>query len=127
METEITLQRLNEVCMELARTTMWARKPVDVDNIHDLATRYTEIAMQQVKHGSELGIDIPLVTRAVCYLHQAHAIPPMATDEEWFDNMLQAVLELARPNSGLTGEGRQFLRDLLFGIGTFFNDEELDC
>jgi len=48
-----------------------------------------------------LEIDIPLITRAVRYLGQVHAIPPMDEDTQWFSNMLQVVLEIARPNSGM--------------------------
>ena len=35
---------------------------------------------------------------------------------EWFGYMLDAVLEVARPNSGLDGQAREFLKDMRDGI-----------
>ena len=72
-----------------------------------------------------MGVDIPLVTRAVNYLEQAHAIPPMGEDTEWFSNMLYAVIEIARPHSSLSGEGRLFLRDMLHGVCRSIDDSEI--
>jgi hypothetical protein len=118
--------QLEEACLELARATKWARRPIDVDQIRDLARRLSEIARERAPHGEQLGIDIALITRAVRYLSQAHAIPPMGDDTQWFSNMLDAVLEVARPNSSLTGDARGFLRDLLYGIGTFVSDKEYE-
>jgi hypothetical protein len=114
MEEE--LQKLKSVCFELARSTIWEQKPIDVDIITNHADRLYEIAIEQANTREILGATIPIVTRAVDYLRQAHAIPPLKEDLTWFQEMLNAVLEIACPNSEITGEGRQFLYDLLESI-----------
>jgi hypothetical protein len=124
MATSDESAKLYQACFEMARTTKWSRKPTDTDEIAALAKSFSEIAKERAEYGTELGIDIPLVTRAVCYLGQAHATPPLGDDTQWFSYMLDAVLEIARPNSALNGEGRAFLRDMLHGIGTFIDDED---
>src|SRR5437667_10557706 len=58
----------------LARITKWSRKPVDAAKIQAFAKQMATIAREQVSE--PLGIDIPLITRAVRYLANAHAIPP---------------------------------------------------
>lgn len=40
----------------------------------------------------------------------------MADDTKWFGYMLDAVLEVVRPNSGLDGQAKEFLKDLRDGI-----------
>src|SRR5258707_5983644 len=107
---------LEAACFELARTTKWARKPVDSDEICALAARFTEIAKSHILYGEELCIDAPVITRAIRYLTQAHAIPPMDDDTRWFSDMLAALIEVARPNAGLDERGQAFLKDMLEGI-----------
>lgn len=94
---------LDAACFELARTTKWEQRPVDADEIRLHAERFSVIARGQIFE--PLGRDAALVTRAVHYLTTAHAIPPMRDDTEWFYNMLSAVLEVARPNTGQDGKG----------------------
>jgi hypothetical protein len=95
---------LADACFELARVSKWSNDNPAADaeiGVHDDDT---------------LGIDVPVVTRAVAYLTQAHAIPPMGDHTEWLGYMLDALLEVARPNSGLDGRAREFLNDMLEGI-----------
>jgi hypothetical protein len=108
---------LEEACFELARNTKWARKPIDTEEIRALAAQFAEIAKSHIFHGEGLTIDAPLITRSVRYLAQAHGTPG-ADDTQWFSNMLTALLEVARPNGGLDERAREFLRDMLEGIGS---------
>jgi hypothetical protein len=107
-------EELRQACFDVARTTKWSRKPVDSAEITALADKLYEIAKGQVS--PELEIDLPLITRAVRYLAHVHAMPPMADDTGWFTEMLRAVLEIARPNSVLDEDDKEFLRDLQYGI-----------
>jgi len=107
---------LDGACFEMARTTKWALKPIDADEIRALGDRLSSVARSFVCDGLE--IDEPLITRAVFSLSQTHAIPPMGDDTQWFSNMLQVVLEIARPNSAVDETGKSFLRDMLDGITT---------
>ena len=105
---------LRQACFDVARTTKWSRKPVDSAEITVLADKLYEIAKGQVS--PEIEIDLPLITRAVRYLGQVHASPPMDDDTGWFYDMLRVVLEIARPNTGVEEENKEFLRDMLQGI-----------
>ena len=109
------IDELKQACFELARTTRWAQKPVDTATISAFADKLAAISKGQVSE--PLGIDIPLITRAVRYLNNAHAIPPMNEDTGWFYDMLRVVLEIARPNTGIDDENKAFLQDMLEGIG----------
>jgi len=113
---------LRQACYEVARTTKWDTKPIDTQKINDHCERLFEIAKERATYGQELGITIPLVTRAIIYLNQAHALPPMRDNTEWFSNMLDALLEVACPNSQLEGEARKFLKDLINGISSFITE-----
>jgi hypothetical protein len=108
---------LADACFELARVLKWSKdSAVPEREIGGLAEKLNAIAMERVHDRDTLGRDVPVVTRAVVYLTQAHAIPPMGDHTEWFGYMLDAVLEVARPNSGLEGQAREFLNDMRDGI-----------
>jgi hypothetical protein len=108
---------LADACFELARVLKWSNDNFVADaEIGGLAEKLNSIAMKRVHDDDTLGIDVPVVTRAVSYLTQAHAIPPMGDHTEWLGYMLDALLEVARPNSGLDGQAREFLNDMLEGI-----------
>src|SRR5262249_42367834 len=108
---------LADACFELARVLKWSKDgPASEMEIGGLAERLNAIAMERVHHRDTLGRDVPVVARAVAYLSQAHAIPPMGDGTEGFGHILDAVLEVARPNSGLDGQAREFLKDMRDGI-----------
>jgi hypothetical protein len=48
------------------------------------------------------------LVRAVHYLTQAMAIPPMWTRTDWFEGALDALLILASPMNALQGEALNF-------------------
>jgi hypothetical protein len=107
-------EELQSACFGVARTTKWTQKPIDAAEIMAVAEKFFEIAKRQVC--PELEIDIPLITRAVRYLGQVHAMPPTDDNTVWFAEMLRAVLEIARPNTGVEEENKAFLRDMREGI-----------
>jgi hypothetical protein len=125
MDTSDAIAKLERACFEIARTTKWVRQPIDSDEIVSLAAQFSEIAKDRIFYGEGLQIDAPLVTRAVQYLGQAHASPPMGDDTQWFRNMLDVLLEIERPNSGLDRDGQAFLNDMLAGIHSFTRDTEI--
>ena len=117
MEKE--LDKLKAACFKVAQTTHWDMKPVDVDLIQDFSNKLYHEAIAQYELIKGLGGSIPLVTRAVSYIEQAHAIPPIKNDIEWFSQSLRVLLEVTCPNAGLNGEARKFLLDMLNGISSF--------
>jgi hypothetical protein len=100
--------------LDLALQIKIVDEPISSDDARGLAERFTAIALDQVYE--PLGIDRPLVSRAVRHLAQVHAIPPMGDDTRWFSEMLRAVLEIARPNAVVGDDNKEFLRDLREGI-----------
>jgi hypothetical protein len=104
---------LANACFELARTAKWTQRPIDSAEITALAERFRTIAASRVC--PELNIDVPLLTRAVRYIGQAHGMP-MGDDTAWFSHMLHALIEVARPNSCLEESGKDFLEDMIEGI-----------
>ena len=107
---------LTAACFELARVLKWSKdSPASEAEIGGLTEKLNAIAMERVDDRDRFGIDVPVVARAIAYLTQAHAMP-MGNDTEWFGYMLDAVLEVARPNSGLDGQAREFLKDMRDGI-----------
>lgn len=120
MTATVTDDGLDAACFELARATKWEQRPIDADDIRRHAERLSAIAREEVYE--PLGRDLALVARAVHYLTNAHAIPPMGDNTEWFSDMLSAVVEIARPNSGQDGKGREFLKDMLDGIHSLLED-----
>jgi hypothetical protein len=111
---------LHQACFDVARVTKWAHKPIDSAEITALGEKLYEIAKSEVN--SELEIDVLLITRAVRYLGQVHAMPPLDDNTVWFSEMLRAVLEIARPNAAVDDENKEFLRDMLHGIKRSLGD-----
>ena len=114
---------LLEACKRVVSQTLWLNpEPQDISDIIDsdqikrTTLKYFEEALRHVEFIIEQGGDPNLVTRAVLYLSEAHAIPPMEEDITWFKNMLEALIEVACPNSILTKEAAQFLYDMEKGI-----------
>ena len=112
-------EKLKEACFLVARTTMWERKPVDTSSIQAHADRLFKEAMMEYDLVSELGGTIPMTTRAVHYINQAQAMPPIGENVLWFSTVFGVLLEVAFPNSGLKGQAREFLLDMQNGISGF--------
>lgn len=109
---------LAKVCFELARVLKWSKDdPAAEAEIGSLAEKLQSIAMERVHHRDTLGIDVPVVTRAIAYLSQAHASPAIGDQTQRFGYMLDVAIEVARPSSGLSGQAKLFLKDMLDGIG----------
>jgi hypothetical protein len=70
------------------------------------------------------GRDPNLLTRAVYYLIDAHVLPMMGTDMEWFRQALVCLVELAVPGIALSDKGGAFLRDVRVGIEQSLGDLE---
>lgn len=113
----LDLKDLRAACFEAARSAKWKHKPQPVENIQELADKFYEIAAEKAKEIHETDEDSQIVNRAVWYLAQVHAIPPMRDDLRWFHEMLEALLEVALPNTYVAaGKPQAFLQDLLKGI-----------
>jgi hypothetical protein len=114
MSVEAVSQELEAACLEMARVTKWERKPIDVSELTSFARQLVTISRGFVSE--PLDIDEEVIVRAVRYLARVHAVPLMEEDTRWFTEMMRAVLEIARPNTAVDADNKEFLQDLLQGI-----------
>jgi hypothetical protein len=75
-------EELKSACFDLARTTKRSQKPIDAALLSSLSDKFEKIARDCIEES--LGRDIPLIVKAIRYLNQVHAIPPMDDDTKWF-------------------------------------------
>ena len=113
---------LRKVCFQVARTVFWDRKPIDTEKIQDYANAIYKKAVFECESIENLGCTTSTIIRAVHYINQAHAMPPIKDDIQWFSNTLRALIEVACPNAGLEGEAREFLVDMNRGIASFLTE-----
>jgi hypothetical protein len=110
---------LHAACVEIARTTLWRPKeevqPTEED-VEALAAQYVEHALRRIDFVTGQGRDPNLLVRAARYLAHTHALPPMGNNTGWFPEMLDVLIELACPNTGLPRQGKAFMADLRRGI-----------
>lgn len=109
-------EALKTACFLVAKTTKWKRKPQGVESIQHLANQFFEIAKDYEEFVCGQGRDPNLITRAVLYLANVHAIPPMQENTEWFKNMMDILIELACPNTQPALENEMFYKDIEAGI-----------
>jgi hypothetical protein len=113
---QLDFEALHEACFAAARGTMWDVRPTDVSKIKGLADSFYSIAMSHLNRVRELECDPGILVRAVAYLANTHAIPPMHDSKEWFIFMLAAILELACPQCSQNKESAAILADIEKGI-----------
>jgi hypothetical protein len=117
--------QLRQACHDLARVVLAAGQPeVSNDILETLADRFYKEVADFAPGIARAGRDPNLLTRAVYYLIDAHALPLMGTDMEWFRQALVCLVELAVPGIALSNEGGAFLRDVRLGIEQSLGDLE---
>jgi hypothetical protein len=116
-------QRLYEACFAVARTNHWKSRPVDLALIQQYAEKLFKEAKTQVESAESLGGSIEVVIRAVRYIEQAHAIPPLEDNVAWFADTLQTLMEIVYPNTEVHGEAAEFLVDMQGGISSFMRSK----
>ena len=98
---------LLEACKEVANQTMWQFPINHVENIEDIIDTeqknkmielYFNEAKENVEFVIEQGFDPNLITRAVVYIAETHAIPPIRENIKWFYDTLHTLIELCCPN-----------------------------
>jgi hypothetical protein len=125
MEPSIHVPGLREACEELAHVVLASSQPrVSRDILETLAARFEREAADFAPLVASSGRDTALLARAVHYLLDAHALPLMGTDMEWFRQALACVVELAVPGIALSPKGAAFLRDVSTGIALSLQDLE---
>ena len=125
MSERLDEQALQEACLELARVVLAAGQPqVSNDILETLADRFQREVLDFAPGIARAGRDPNLLTRAVYYLNDAHALPLMGTDMAWFRQTLVCLVELAVPGIALSDKGGAFLRDVQLGVEQSLGDLE---
>jgi hypothetical protein len=114
---DLVVPGLHDACMELAHVVLASSQPqVSRDILETLASRYQAEAEDFALLVANNGRDTALLARAVHYIVDAHALPLMGTDMEWFRQALACLVELAVPGIALSEKGAAFLHDIEVGI-----------
>jgi hypothetical protein len=125
MSERLDEQALQDACLDLARVVLAAGQPqVSNDILETLADRFHREVADFAPGIARAGRDPNLLTRAVHYLIDAHALPLMGTDVDWFRQTLVCLVELAVPGIALSDQGGAFLRDVQLGIEQSLGDLE---
>lgn len=123
MSERLDEQELQNACLDLARVVLAAGQPqVSNDILETLANRFQREVLDFAPGIARAGRDPNLLTRAVYYLIDAHALPLMGTDMEWFRQTLVCLVELAAPSIALSDQGGAFLRDVQRGVEQSLGD-----
>ena len=114
---------LRDASRDLARVVLAAGQPqVSNDILETLAARFEREAVDFAPMVARAGRDPNLLTRAIIYITDAHALPLMGTDMDWFRQTLACLVELAVPGIALSERGGAFLRDVQVGIAQSLGD-----
>jgi hypothetical protein len=120
---------LLEACRIVAKSTLWqAPNPqditdiIDVDQIERTVQAYYKEAEWQAEELSASDHDPNFVTRAVLYLAQEHAIPPMKDDLGWFREALAVLVRLISPLSVPDRNMTAFMQDLENAVRRYLED-----
>jgi len=125
MTERLDESELQAATLELARVVLAAGQPlVSHDILETLADRFQREVLDFAPGIARAGRDPNLLTRAVYYLTDAHALPLMGTDMDWFRQTLVCLVELAVPGIALSDKGGAFLRDVQLGIEQSLGDLE---
>jgi hypothetical protein len=125
MEDDIEIPGLHDACLELAHVVLASGQPqVSRDILETLAARFEREAADFALLVANAGRDTALLARAVHYLVDAHALPLMGTDMEWFRQALACLVELAVPGIALSANGAASLHDVETGIAQALQDLE---
>jgi hypothetical protein len=125
MTEAIEVAGLREACHELAHVVLASSQShVSRDILETLASRFENEAADFALQVAGSGRDTALVARAVHYLIDAHALPLMGTNMEWFRQALACLVELAVPGIALSARGAAFLHDVEMGIEQSVQDLE---
>lgn len=102
--------------MEVSRTNMWDNKPSDTKPMLEYQEELTKIAIEALKHFSELGATEQDVADAIHYIDQVYAMPAIKNNIVWFRETLFTILEPTFPNGGVSGEAARFAKRLIAGF-----------
>lgn len=101
-----------EACFYLAKNAMFIFGPVSTAKIAELGERLERVAARHVEFVRDCGHDPNIVTRAIWWVVETQSAAPADRAEEWLEDMLEALVELAVPKESLSPRAIGFLADI---------------
>lgn len=115
--------KINKACFDLSVSLMWEKDALTIekvdnhlDELKKMTDKFIEIAHFYLENIESLEGNKAILIRAINYIDQVHAIPPLRGNYEWFDNTLGTLIEIACPNSRITKNQLEFIQDLESGL-----------
>lgn len=101
----------------------------NIQELNRMTDQFFEEALFCLENIESLEGHAEVIVKAIKYIDNVHALPPLKGNIEWFRHTLTAIAEIARPNSRLKKSNVAFLTDLEHGIKDYrdnaLDDEEL--
>lgn len=117
MTKQLQKGALNDACRRVAEQVLWTPAGTSADLVETLASKFQEIAERNDEFIIGQDEDPNIITRAVGYMADVHAVPMTTTVAmQWFDATLSCLVELAVPNSVVSRISLPFFDDLRRGI-----------
>lgn len=107
---------IQNACMSVARTNMWANKPSDTSPIINYQEQLVKISLNALEEFKELGAKEQDISDAIHYIEQVHALPPIGNNVDWFKERLFTLLEIAFTDSGISDEAARFANKIISGL-----------
>jgi hypothetical protein len=110
---------LNDACRRVAEEVLWTPTGTSADVVETLAGKLQEIAERHDEYIVGQNEDPNIITRAVNYIADVHAVPMIVSaSTQWFNAVLSCLVELAVPNSVVSKTLLPFFDDIRRGIET---------
>lgn len=107
---------IDSACTELAKNMMWSSRPIDASPMIKLRENLIGISEQALYHFRNSGAQESDIANAIHYINQVFAMPVIWDNHKWFEETLMTLLEVAYPNTVLSGEAIHFAHTLHDGI-----------
>jgi hypothetical protein len=123
---EFAEDELQAACYEVARITGWKHKEplsTSLDAVTPMALRYAGIARHHADQLAEGGQDPNIIIRAIRYLAEQHAIPPMGDDIRWFSDMVDVLMGIVLWEGQPAEPTTDFFKDLQAAIARRLKQE----
>lgn len=115
--------KLREACFNLSTNLMWEKDNLTLERIesnitelNEMSEKFVETAKFYLENIESLEGQSEIIVHEINYIKEAHAIPPLRGNYKWFHYTLEALTELACPNSRLSKRNLDFLLDVETGI-----------
>ena len=106
-------------CSQLAQSFANSTRQMSTSHVRQLSASLYTLASRKAQDLHAADKDVEVVNRAVWYISLVHSASPPQSQIDWFQELLDALLDLAFPPSPTSMTITQkFLQDLLLGTSS---------